>query len=116
MTYRKIGQDATITIGGTPVQAFARSVKVNNKVTTVDVRGIGDNRKQLRPAYGETSVVVELLIESTGAFALTMGNTYTVVTDTQGPFTGVLTGNDFDAKMDDAQIQTITLECDADSE
>src|SRR5437868_5983942 len=87
MAIRLLGQDQLISVydGGAfgaagptygsaiPVQAFARSIRIRDKVNTVSVRGCGDQREKLRPTFGESELVVELLTESTGLVLVTNG-------------------------------------------
>lgn len=133
MAYRLIGQDATITIfdGGvfistTPTwtslgtTAFAKSIKIDDKVNTVDMRGIGDVRKKLRPTFAESTITLELLIQNTGPVVITEGG-YGKVTflpvagGTLQTYQGIWTANTFDASMDNPQMQNLTLDCDYDN-
>lgn len=127
---RLIGQDCTILfVDGGPfvvgttvtfaaaitVTAFAKSIKVGNKVNLVDMRGLGDTYKKNRPTYGEGSVTLELLIESTGAVVTTAGNVAKIVYNpltglTAATLSGIVASNDFDAALDNPQMQTITLD------
>lgn len=113
---RLIGQDVTITIADTEVTAYARSIDIDDKANTVDVRGIGDSRKKLRPTYGESTVTADVLIEGV-PLNPGMGSTITIATSNPSTgFTGIVTDHKISIKMDDASIETITIECDADQE
>lgn len=137
MAYRLLAQDQIISVtdGGTftgsgpnyvggagpiPVNAFAKSIKITNKINTADMRGCGDTRKKLRPIYGESQLVVELLTEDSGLVAVTDGGygkiSWTPVTGGDAEvYEGLWIGDDTDSSMDNPQMQILTLDCDADN-
>ena len=132
MPLRNIGQDSIVsvydaggfsaspTFGGViATQAFAKSIKMDDKVNTVDMHAIGDTRKKLRPTFGETQLVVDLMIQGTPV-VITMGGNGKIAfqasaSQTIVNYTGVWTGNSIDISADNPQTQTITLECDYDN-
>lgn len=132
MAFRCIGQDCAIQIsdGGvqdgvptygsaTVLKSLARRVMIDDTLVTEDVSSLGDTRVKKRGKRGESRIEIELFIADAGAYTATIGN-YTKVEfktlsslDAYSTFTGILTGNRIEAP-DGAQIQTLTIECDAD--
>lgn len=133
MAMRLLGQDCTINIydggafvtggptytGAINVKAFAKSISVDDTVTTESLRGLGDAREKKRPKFAETKVAIELLIEDSGPVVLTLGGFVKVVYEpiaTVGTRTlqGVLVGNKTESP-DGAATQSLSIECDADT-
>ena len=134
MANRLIAQDALVTIydggayaasgptyaTGIPVQAFAKSIKIDDKVNLVDLRGWGDARAKKRPTYGETTITLEIMIENSGKVAVANGNfgkiVFTPISGgTAETYEGIWANFGTDASLDNAQMQTLVLECDADN-
>ena len=133
MAMRLLGQDCTINIfDGGPfsttgptysaainVKAYAKSISVDDKVTTESLRGLGDSREKKRPKFSETNVAVELLIEDSGPVVLTLGGFIKIIYEPiAGVGTRIIQGLLVGVKLespDGAAMQSLTIEADADT-
>lgn len=139
MAARVISQDAVVTFifsdaaagtaaptyGGSALtlisNGLASELSVDEKLDTVAVHGIGDTRKKLRAKRGTTNCSISKFILTTGAIGMLTGGSKIgymgklsvkeQTSLTAVVYEGLVTECSWRAG-DDAQMETLTLECD----
>lgn len=140
MAYRLIGQDVAVQIsltaaahaGGTPtygaptvIKGIARRVSIDDELQTEDVSALGDTREKIRGKRGRSTVEIEQLVYDTG-WQYNLAGTgsklgyaakleikpLSTLTSFQ-VWQGLITRWSGEAP-DGAQVERITITCDAD--
>lgn len=133
MAFRLIAEDCAISIydGGPqspsgpsygaagPVKAFCKSAEVDDRLTTTNVRSIGDTRRKSRGVEGATDIRLRLQQMYSGNPNIALGNyvkfelkahsSFAVATS----YEGILTRNQLTLEQGNEQARTMEIECDA---